>query len=298
MVVRLFDRICPLLFLLAWSSGAIVVKLGIQDASVWSFLALRSAGAFVLFSVACRMRLGSFGPALLSGVSGPLIGKVVLCGIAMQIAYQSFFFLSLDAGLSPGILAIVLGLQPMLMPVIAREKLGVFRYFILLAGFAGLVMVVLASMEVQIVPAAGLAFAGISVLAMGVGTTLQSRIDVSPLVSAWLHSAIAGAVFVAVASIDGWRFEATGEFVACLVWMTAVVSVGATLLLFHLLSVGKAAGVGVLFYLVPIVTLALDVLIFDVEISDLVLMGCSVVAVSVYLFRRLDFPGRENSSKT
>jgi len=45
------EKMAPILFLLMWSSGAIFVKLGLQDASVWSFLTLRATGAFVIITL-------------------------------------------------------------------------------------------------------------------------------------------------------------------------------------------------------------------------------------------------------
>jgi drug/metabolite transporter (DMT)-like permease len=45
------ERLAPILFLLMWSSGAIFVKMGLENASVWSFLTLRATGAFLLMGV-------------------------------------------------------------------------------------------------------------------------------------------------------------------------------------------------------------------------------------------------------
>lgn len=36
------NTIAPVLFLVMWSSGAVIVKLGLQFSSQWSFLALRA----------------------------------------------------------------------------------------------------------------------------------------------------------------------------------------------------------------------------------------------------------------
>lgn len=287
MSARLFEKFSPIMFLLSWSSGAIVVKLGLQDASVWSFLAMRNMGAFALFTAVCRVCFGRLEPTLFAEVTGPALGRVIWSGLALQVAYQSFFFLALDAGLSPGLLAIVLGLQPMLMPVIAREALGWRGYSVLILGFAGLIAVIWGSRDMQGISAGGLMLAMISVLAMSYGTTLQSRSTVSPLITAWVQSALASVVFFVVATFEGWKFEFSGEFVACLIWMTGVVSVGSTLLLLHLLSSGDAGRVGVLFYLVPVLTFGLDILIFGAQISLPGFVGCITVAVSVFLFRRL-----------
>lgn len=298
MSARLFEKFSPIMFLLSWSSGAIVVKLGLQDASVCSFLAMRNMGAFALFTLVCWGRFGRVGRALFAELSRPVLGRIIWSGLALQVAYQSFFFLALDAGLSPGLLAIVLGLQPMLMPVIARDALGWRGYSVLLLGFAGLVVVIWGSKDMQGLSVSGLMLAMISVLAMSYGTTLQSRSTVSPLIAAWVQSALASVVFFVVATFEGWRIEFTGDLVASLIWMTVVVSVGSTLLLLHLLSSGDAGRVGVLFYLVPVLTFGLDILIFGAETSLLGFVGCATVAVSVFLFRRLRQPTVSPSPST
>ena len=43
------DSIAPVLFLVMWSSGAVIVKFGLQYSTHWSFLALRAVISLCVF---------------------------------------------------------------------------------------------------------------------------------------------------------------------------------------------------------------------------------------------------------
>lgn len=275
----------PVLFLLMWSSGSIFVKIGLDDASVWSFLAIRAIGSAVI--------LGAVWGAFNVLGSRPLVSKpsckslalVLIAGISLQVCYQASFFLAIDYGLSPGMLAMVLGLQPLLMPIMAGERLTAWGSTAVLLGFAGLVIGVWGAKSLVGFSIPGLAFSLLSVLAMSFGAIVQKRADVNPLLSALVQSLIAALAFTAVASFAGWQVTPTRTFVMSSLWMVLVVSTGATLLLFYMLSKGSAGKVGVLFYLVPVVTILFDYLVFNAGISWVTAVGALIVVGSVMGFR-------------
>ena len=108
------------LFVLLWSAGAIFSKWGLEHASAFAFLLLRFALACValgLLAVYRRRWLpqpGSF-------------RQVALVGVLMTGGYTIFYLLSLDAGLTPGVLATVLGVQPILTLMLLERRASVLR---------------------------------------------------------------------------------------------------------------------------------------------------------------------------
>jgi drug/metabolite transporter (DMT)-like permease len=267
-----------------WSSGAIFVKLGLQSASVWSFLVLRAVAALALLTgiVAVAQR-----DVLRDAFSLPLSKtlQALSIGLVLQVAYQSSFFLAIAHGLSPGVLAIVLGMQPLITPWMAREALGWKAQLTLAVGFAGLVVAVYGSRDTSAVTAAGVTYATLAVVAITAGTVLQKRTGISPAVSALWQYVAASIVFGSVVLWTGWQVTFDARFIISLAWMAGVVSVGAILLLLHMLANDSVTRVNVLFYLVPVLTMALDFAIFGTPVTLLTIAGGLAVVAAIRLFR-------------
>jgi drug/metabolite transporter (DMT)-like permease len=283
-------KIAPLAFLLMWSSGAIFVKLGLEHASVWAFLTVRSVGSAVLIFCLCILMKGRssharFYPGL------PTIAKIMGVGVLLQVFYQSFFFLSIDFRLSPGALAIILGLQPILTPIIAREAIGFRRYCVLLIGLSGLAMAVAGARETGSVTLSGVICGLVAVAGISVGTVLQKRLEEDVLTCALYQNLATAIVFAALLPIVPWYINPTPVFIVSALWMIIVVSTMAVLLLFLMLSRQAASQVGVLFYLVPVVTLALDYLVFGTKLSLMTLCGAALVVLAIKLFTRQSAAG-------
>jgi drug/metabolite transporter (DMT)-like permease len=280
----------PVAFLLMWSSGAVMVKIGLESSSVWSFLAVRSFGATVVLALICLVALAIGTASIRFALDRRALLQMVVVGLSLHVGYQCLFFLSLDHGLAPGVLAIILGLQPLFVPVLAGERVGVREGAVLICGFLGLAVCIWGSRSLGGFTAAGALFGVMSAIAISWGTIKQSSLDVHPVVSALYQSVVGCVVFGTVVAITGWQIDPTTGFVVASLWMILVVSVGATLLLFLMLRYGVAGRVGVLFYMVPVLAVLLDYLVFGTEVSWLTALGALVVAASVVAYRRLCRP--------
>jgi drug/metabolite transporter (DMT)-like permease len=283
--------LAPIAFLLMWSSGSIFVKLGLASASVWSFLAIRATGALILLLVFSAVW---YRRQLLSilRIGKRQTAQALALGLLLQGTYQGFFFLAIADGLSPGTLALILGLQPLLTPLMAREQLQPRAYALLALGFVGLVMAIYGARGVGVVTAGGVAYGLASVLSMTLGSVYQQRFRIHPLPSAIYQNVASSVTFAVIVAIVGWRVQVTPSFVLASAWMICVVSVGALLLLLYLLSTESASSVGVLFYLIPVVTMVFDYLVFGTRVSALTLVGAALVLASVWLYRRQGVPSR------
>ena len=276
-------RVAPWLFLLMWSSGAIFVKLGLEYASVWSFLTLRCVGAFavtLLLIVLVR-------PGLLNEIqslTGAQKRNLFVVALLLQIGYQSLFFLSIAHQLSPGLVAIVLGLQPILTPMFAKERLTLAQYSWLGLGFGGLTLAIFASRDTSQLAVNGLIFALLAVVTMVCASIQQKQSQVNVLISSLLQNAVAGVCFATLQVYLGWEIAWTPQFILALSWMTVVVSVGAILLMYFMLSQNQASKVNVLFYLVPLVTLGLDNLVYQAPVPAFTLVGVAIVLFATRAF--------------
>src|SRR5476649_2911736 len=104
------------LFVLLWSSGAIFSKWGLAHASPFAFLLIR----FLLALVALAVLIPLLGYKL------PQAGKPMLyaaaTGAVLLGAYQIFYLLALDLKVTPGVMATIMGVQPILTAVLMERS--------------------------------------------------------------------------------------------------------------------------------------------------------------------------------
>lgn len=280
------ERLAPLLFLVMWSSGAIFVKAGLQDSSVLSFLLVRSLGALIVITVL----LATIMPAEMRALTSMPVKswfRLSIVGLFLQVLYHGFFFAAIAHSLSPGMLAIVLGCQPLITPLLAFERIGVTGYLVLLLGFSGLVVAVTGGGAVDVVTISGLIFAGLAVLAMTIGTILQQRTLIHVVSSVLVQYCFSSIIFALGVGLYGFEAELTPQFISSALWMILVVSVGAILLLVYMLKEDKASKVSTLFFLVPVITYLLDYLVYDAPLSMMTIIGGAMVVLSLLITGRV-----------
>src|SRR5262245_39756930 len=107
------------LFVLLWSSGAIFAKWGLEHSSTLALLILRFTVA-----LAALLLFGFRGQML------PTLGsrfRVAITGVLLTGGYSAFYFLALEQGVTPGILATILGTQPILTLLFYERRLDISR---------------------------------------------------------------------------------------------------------------------------------------------------------------------------
>lgn len=275
------EKYYPLAFLLMWSSGAIFVKLGLEDASASVFLTIRSVGAVLALLIACWLTAPHYKLKKNLRLPKALLIRVIAIGLLLQVGYQAAYFLALNHHMSPGVLALTLGLQPLLTPVFARERMGRMGSLYLFWGFSGLTIALLGARELGSITAVGLFFGLGSVLSITAGAVLQKNTPINPVTAAFYHALIASITFLTVLPFTAIRLNVTPTFVASALWMSTVVSTLAVVLLFKMLARNSASKVGVLFYMVPVVTMAMDYLAFGTKINWITFLGVCLVMTAV-----------------
>ena len=269
------------LFVLLWSSGAIVSKLGLAYASPFAFLLVRFLIA--LLAVLAVTKWAALSPPDRWAARW----LAVVTGLVLLGSYQIFYLLALDLQVTPGVMATVLGVQPILTAVLLERKaLRPLRLFGLLLGLAGLVLVVYQSIGVGGLSGAGVGCALLALSSITLGSMLQKRVQGDPLRAMPLQYLAGLALCSFVATTQPLDLTLEPGFWLSVLWMGLVISVAATLLLYRLIANGNLVNVTSLFYLVPAVTAVMDYLVFGNRLAALSLIGMALIVMGLVLVFR------------
>ena len=266
-------------FVLLWSSGAIVSEIGVRHGSPFALLILRYALAFTVLSAF----------AVWNGMLLPERGtrrRNALIGFLIAGLYSPCYLLALDKGITPGALATLLGVQPILTIFLTERRATGPRLLGLTCALAGLALVVsdgLASMRFDLL---GLAFVGLSLAGITAGSILQKQEKQAPWVVLPMQYAVGLAFTVAVSPLGEFRASWDAGFMLPVLWLGLAISVGTTFLLYRLIARGNLVNVTSLFYLVPGVTAAMDWAFLGNPMSALMMGGLALVIVGLLIVFR------------
>ena len=279
----------PSLFVVLWSTGYISARLGLPYAEAGTFLMMRFALAaivMVALVVVSRAPLpASFREWAHCAVVGALVHGLYLYG----------GFASIQEGLTPTTIAVVVGMQPVITAVligpILGEAVNIRQWGGFFLGTVGVVLVIVANFaSIGFGSGAPAVFLSLlCVLSISVGTLYQKRFCASlDLRSGTMIQLIMAAVMMW--GISSWfetgHVEWTGTFVFALMWSVLVLSVGAYTLLWWLVRRKAATNVVSLFFLMPPVTAVFDWLLFDETVSLITLMGIAIAVAGIAIVIR------------
>ena len=276
-------RAMPLVFVLIWSTGFIVARYGMPLAPPMKFLALRYA-----FSILCFLSW-----IRLAGVSWPRTREqwlhLSVTGVLMHGGYLGGVWAAVKAGMGSGLVALIVGLQPVLTAfglsstgghVSRRQWAG------LALGFTGLVLVVSRKFGADgEANAFNLSLAIFALLSITTGTLYQkrhvTRCDVRSANAVQLLAALA--VTLPIALFETEPVQWTGEFVAAMAWSVLALTLGGSSLLYILIQRGAATAVTSLLYLVPPTTALMAWVLFSEPITAVTVAGIALTSLGVGL---------------
>lgn len=284
---RLWQAGTPGLFVFLWSTGFIFAKLGLIHAEAFTFLAVRFA---IVTAVILAIALVTRAPWPKDARS---VGHIAVVGMLMHGAYLGGTFAAIGAGVSAGVAALIVGLQPLLTATVVGpflgERVSARQWLGLLLGFGGVALVLWNKLGLGEAPLWGYGFSFIALLGITVATLYQKRFCGS---MDWRSGGVIQYAAAALTMLPpALLFETgvvhwTAEFVFAILWLVLMLSVGAIALLNWLIRQGAAAKVASLFYLVPPVVAVEAYVIFDEELHALALVGMGLTAVGVALVIR------------
>lgn len=270
----------PTLFVLIWSTGFVVARLGMPHAPPFSFLGWRyglSLLGLLLWVGLARVPWPRRDQWLHLGVSGCL----------MHAGYLGGVWAAVKGGMGAGLAALIVGLQPVLTALWVAHRgghVGVRQWLGLALGLVGLTLVIWDRLAGGSVTLGNSLWIALALLSITAGTLYQKRFvkpcDVRSalsvqLLAAWLVSApLAWAESEAVV----WNAHSAGA----MAWSVLALTLGASSLLYLLIQRGAATSVASLMYLVPPCTAILAWLMFDEALGLRVLFGVSITALGVW----------------
>ncbi len=277
----------PVLFLILWSAGFAIAKLGLQHAEPMTILALRYGLALaVLVPVALVLRVRM--PA-----TPRQWADVAIVGFLIQVVYFGLCYIAFKSGVTAGGVAIVVCLQPILVALLAPRLVGEVTgrrgWMGLALGLIGAAAVILSRSEVGASTLFGVACTVVALLGITAGTLWEKRFGVT-------HHPVAAnliqyAVGLAFALPAAWatetmvvRWDAT--MVGVMAYLVLGNSLLAMTLLLAMIRAGEVSRVSALFYLVPPLSALIAWPLLGEAMPPLAWAGMALAALGVALVSR------------
>lgn len=279
---RAYESILAWYFVTVWGSGFLATKLGLQHAAPFTFLTLRFAfGILCLFPIVLIYK--PRWPA-----SRREFGHIIVAGLLMHAVHLSGSHYTQYLGMSAGITAVLLSIQPLLTAVIAGrwmgERLSARQWLGIAIGLAGVTLIVWHKIDVREATVGALAAVTISLAGVTAGTLYQRAFCKAVDLRAAALLQFTGTLvvlaplawFVEGAAVR-WSWSLAGAIVF-LVIGASILAVNA----FHtLMRRGQATRVTSLIYLTPIFAVALELAMFGVVPTVISLTGIAITCLGV-----------------
>jgi len=276
----------PAVFVGLWSTGFIGAKLGLPHAEPLTFLGWRMVFAASLLAV-----VG--GIARAPWPSGRMALHCMLAGLLVHGVYLGGVFEAIFRGMSAGLTALVVSLQPLLTGALAGwllgEKVSGRQWLGLGLGLAGVGLVLSEKIGFAGFSLEGLICSLAALAGITFGTLYQKRFGGANdlRTGTALQYAACGLVLLGLATThETMMIDWTGEFLFAFMWLSLILSVVAIAVFYVLIRRGDAARVASLMYLVPPLTAAIAWALFDEQLGLRAMAGMVVVAVGVGLVNR------------
>lgn len=268
------------LFVFIWGISGIFTRIGLDYISVFPLLLFRFITAIILLYAISRIFKTPFLPP-----KGQRL-FIASTGIFLIGIYSTSYFLAMDFGLTPGLLATIFGIQPILTLLLSERRFPPLRLIGLLISFTGLTLVVSRSMMQAEISFMGMLFAFLGLFSITAGTLMQKRITLSPHEVLPLQYLVSIALFLIILPWMPIRFELNPSSISAGLWLGIIVSVVAQLLLYRLIAGGNLVNVTSLFYLVPIVTALFDYLLLGNKMPLLTIIGLITILMGLAIVLR------------
>ena len=274
-------------FVVLWSTGFFIGKLGLAFAPPFTILFLRFALAALLMAAAA-LPLRSAWPR-----SPRQAAHLAVVGVLLQTVYLGGCYAAMAAGLPAGITALIVGLQPILIATVVGpllgERVGPKHWLGLALGFLGVALVLWDKLDIAGLESWGVLFALAGLLGITAATLYQKRFcGAGDLITGTaIQYAAAALTTLPIVLVLGWGpVHWTGSFVFSLAWLTFALSIGAVTLLLWLIRRGVASKVASLFYLTPPAAALGSYLLLNETLAAPALLGMALTAVGVALVNR------------
>ena len=281
MVNRQTNLIYPI-FIIIWSSGFIVSRLGMPFSEPMTFLFLRFSGVCVLMLPIILWKK-------IPWPSPQQILYIAVAGSLLQFGYLAGVWISVRAGMPAGLSALIVGLQPILTALFAyfiAEKINSRQWLGLFLGLIGVVLVLSAKLNTHGVTISNILWNVFALISITAGTIYQKKycpsfdLRIGSFIQFMTSASISGLAAIAFETrVVQW----SNEMIGALVWSIFFISIGAISLLFVLIRRGNATKVSSIMYLTPPTTAVLAWIFFKEPLTPIIVIGTIVTSLGVLL---------------
>ena len=285
------ERYAPALFVFLWSTGFVGAKYIVPYAEPFTFLTIRYfLAALILFAIAYAFKQ----PLKLNKEQFKASFAV---GILLHVIYIGGVFYAVSLGVSAGISAVIVSIQPVLVSLLAVPLLGERLRWIQVVGlFLGVVGIALLLLPkvfqgdyTASTSVIGIVICVIALLGTSGGYLVQKKLgsDIPFLSGTGAQYAISAIAFAILSvATEDQIIQWVPEFFFGLAWIVFMLSIASIVLLYGMLRTGSASKVSSLYYLVPPVAAIQAYFLFDEVIGLVGIIGMAFAGLGVVLVMR------------
>jgi drug/metabolite transporter (DMT)-like permease len=275
-------------FVTVWGSGYLATKTGLQYAPPFTFLVIRFATGVLLL---LPLMFWWHRREPLRWPAAPREwAHLVVAGLLMHGANLGGSHYAQYLGMSAGVTALVLSVQPLATAFIAAsllgERLRAYQWLGVLIGLAGVALVVWHRIDVRALSLPALICVLVSLVAITIGTLYQRAfcptVDLRSASLAQFAVTLAAMLPLALL-VEGFEVQPTWALAGSIGFLIVFSSIFAVNALHTLMRRGEATRVTSLLYLTPIFAVLLEWLLFAVVPSPLTMLGVAVTCTGVAL---------------
>ena len=280
------NKILPLCFVILWSSAFITSKIIITDSSPFAALSLRFALVTFGFAIYCLFLNYKF------TCSFKNLFEALSTGILFHGLYLGGVFFALSKGLTAGVAALIVSLQPILTSILAGPFLGEiisWRQWVgIFLGFSGTILVLGFDFTstISVIPILSVILA---LSAATIGTLWQKKLSGKlPLAINNTYQALGAFIFLTsiMFIFEDVFINFSYNFILAMTWQILIVSFGAFTILMYLIKIGSASSTSSLFFLVPPFSAIMAWYILHENLFFIDIIGFLIATIGVYISTR------------
>lgn len=285
------ERYAPALFVFLWSTGFVGAKYIVPYAEPFTFLTIRYFfAALILFLIAAAFKQ----PLKLNKEQFKASFAV---GMLLHVIYIGGVFYAVSLGVSAGISAVIVSIQPVLVSLLAVPLLGERLRWVqvvgLFLGVAGIALLLLPKVfqgdYTATTSLTGICICVIALLGTSGGYLVQKKLggEIPFLSGTGAQYAVSAIAFAILSfSTEEQIIQWVPQFFFGLTWIVLMLSIASIVLLYGMLRTGSASKVSSLYYLVPPTAAIQAYFLFDEVIAPVGIIGMALAGLGVVLVMR------------
>jgi len=274
-------RLLTAYFVIVWGGGFVASRYALQYATPFSYIGVR-------YTIAFGVAMLAFGLRARWPTARAQWGHVAIAGLLSHAGYLGGSHYAQRWGLSAGITALVLALQPLATALVMsrwlHERLAPRQMLGVVVGLAGVTLVVVQRLDTGAISVASLLAVTWALLCVTAGTLYQRQfcgsVDLRSAVC--IHFAATALVMLPLGwLVEGFAIQWSPQIAGSLVYHVLLASIGAYSIFHLLLRRGQATGVTSLLYLTPPVAALGEWAVFRVVPTALTWAGMAIACLGV-----------------